>query len=159
MKKSRSISRLTKAVYLLMVAVILFSMATMAASAAENANVTDWRQTSTGYFQYGDQTDYMRYKADSSSCYVYNDQSSCALSVKVFGGVTDDWDDAVDKSYLSYGKSVPMGAKRSVMNWVYEDITDVYGQGYAGLWVWTPDGSVYESIDYLWSPDSTTNYG
>jgi len=157
--KKKTTSRPLKFVYLFMVAVILFSMTTMMASAAINGNVEDIRQEASGYFPNGNKTLTMEYKADATSCYVYNDQSSCVLSVKVFGGRTANWDYATDKSYLSYGKSVPMGAKRSIMNWVYEDFTYVYGQGYAGLWVWTPDGTTFESIDYLWSPDSIGNYG
>ena len=156
--KKKTTSRPLKFVYLFMVAVILFSMATMATSALTDANVSDTRHTDSGYLTNGSKTSF-RYKSDDTSCYVYNDSSSCAVSVYVYGNTQASWSGAVNKSYLPYAKSVPVGAQKSIMNWVFEDITSEHGQGYAALWVWTPDSSKYEYLDFLWSPDSTQDYG
>lgn len=149
MKKRKS-SRLTKMLYLFFAAVIVCNLFATAVSAA---NVSNTRHTRTGYFTNGSRTSY-REKQDATSCYTYNDRSSCAVAAYVFGCYYLDGTGETNDSYYSYAKSIPMGAERSIPSLVYER-----GRTYAALQYWTPDSSQYESIDVQWSPDSTRNYG
>ena len=148
MKKSTPISRPLKYMYLFMVVVILFSMATMAASAAENINFTDTRHTSSGFFASGTATIF-REKQDDSSCYVYNDRSTCSIAIQVYGNDQESWLGATDCSYYSYGVAVAVGETAYIPNLVFER-----GFEYAALRAWSPSSSVYETINFLWSPDS-----
>lgn len=148
MKKSR-ISRPVKYLYLFMVCVILFSMATTLASAS---NYTDTRHQDQGYLTNGSQT-YYREKQDSTSCYVYNDNSSCAVAVYVYGAYNANGLGETNDSCYSYGIAVPVNGKKSICNMVHER-----GRTYASLKFWTSDSSEYEYIDLLWSPDSLGTY-
>ena len=149
MKKRKS-SRLTKMLYLFFAAVIVCNLFATAVAAA---NVTDWRHEATGYFPNGSMTPY-REKEDASSCYTYNDYSSCAVAAYVYGAYSEKGSGETNDTYYSYATAIPVGAKRSIMSLVYER-----GRTYAALQYWTPDSSQYESISVLWSPDSTRYYG
>lgn len=136
--------------YLFFAAVIVCNLFATAVAAA---NVSNTRHQATGYFPNGSLTEFRR-KEDASSCYTYNDRSSCAVAAYVFGSYYPTGSGKTNDSYYSYAKSIPMGAERSIPSWVYER-----GRTYAALQYWTPDSSQYESIDVQWSPDSTRNYG
>ena len=149
MKKRKS-SRLTKMLYLFFAAVIVCNLFATAVAAS---NVKDSRHTRTGYFPNGSLTEF-REKEDATSCYVYNDKSSCAVATYVFGCNNKNGDGKVNDTYYSNATVVQVGQKRSVLNLVYER-----SHTYAALQFWPPDTSAYEGIDLLWSPDSTRNYG
>lgn len=149
MKKRKS-SRLTKMLYLFFAAIIVCNLFATAVAAA---NVTDTRHTDQGYLTNGSQTDY-RKKEDASSCYTYNDRSSCTVAAFVYGAYSDKGSGETNDSYYSYGTPIQVGQKRSILNLVNER-----GRTYASIWYWTPDANQYEYIDLLWSPDSTRDYG
>lgn len=152
MLKTRKIgmTRLAKILYLLFAVVI---MCNLFATAVAAANVSDTRHQDIGKFVNGSMTEFRR-KEDATSCYVYNDRSSCAVAVRVYGSNYSNGTGKVDDSYYPYGVAVTIGTKKSIANLVNER-----GRTYAALQFWTPDSRVYEAIDLLWSPDSTRNYG
>lgn len=148
MLKTRKIgmTRLAKMLYLFFAAVIVCNLFATAVAAA---NVSDTRHRDQGYLTNGSLTNF-RAKDDDSSCYVYNDASSCTVSTLVYGSNYITGANKVNDSYYSYGISIRVGEEKGVYNLVYER-----DHRYAALWFWTPDSSQYEYIDLLWSPDCT----
>lgn len=144
MKKPR-ISRPVKYLYLFMVCVILFSMATMLASAS---NYEDKHYTDQGYLTNGSKTPYEE-KQDSTSCYVYNNYSTCNLNTYVYGCNYLNGSGETNDTYYATPTLVRVGEEKYIWNLVYER-----GHKYAALQFWVPDSSQYEYIDLLWSPDS-----
>ncbi len=151
MKKTRLISRPAKVFCVLFVVIMLFSMMTMANAAG---NITDHRVTSTGYYGTNGYETPRRAKLDDTSCYVYNDSSSCGVTVNVLGYAM-----AVGGGGLMCGDytggspsgraypSVPLGTWRYITNYVNES-----GLSYAALQLFTADE--FATINLLWSPDS-----
>ena len=144
MKKPR-ISRPVKYLYLFMVCVILFSMTTMLASAS---NYKDKHHTAQGYLTNGSLTDYEE-KQDATSCYVYNNYSTCNVNTYVFGSYYSSGNNATNDTYYATPTLVRVGEEKYIWNLVYER-----GHTYAALQFWVPDSSQYEYLDLLWSPDS-----
>ena len=73
----------------------------------------------------------------------------------VYGNTQPSWNGATNKSLLNYGVAVGVGEHAYIPNLVYEDITSVYGQGYAALDVWAAaESNEYVTFSFLWSPDS-----
>ncbi len=135
-----------KMLYLFFAAVI---MCNLFATAVAAANVSDTRHTTSSSVSMTN----FRIKENDTSCYIYNDSSSCAVAVQVYGSNYSDGMGKVNDSYFPYGIAVPVGQKKSIPNLVYE-----HNHTYAALQLSGAD-SYGVTISVLWSPDSTRNYG